>query len=122
LQTQHGRGYLASEQVVLELEGLLNHYTAPEQQALLHYQAWRIAPSVGAHGAQAAALYRALYAEHAVADFRQRYHELTGELLPEPPLLERLPDWIPDTSFDLEGAITRTVALLAHLESTGSPS
>jgi len=118
IRTRLGRGDLTPKEAVGGLECLLDQYAAPEQQAQLHYQAWRIAPSAGTHGVQAAALYRGLYADHMAADFRQRFHELTGERLPEPRPLNKPSDWAPDAPFDLEAIIADAEALAARMEAT----
>jgi tetratricopeptide (TPR) repeat protein len=91
VQLQHRRGSLIAQGAVRALEQLLTEYHFPEQQATIHYAAWQIDPAAESHRTQAAELYRTLGLKAPLYVYRQRYHELSGETLPEPPSLPDLP-------------------------------
>jgi tetratricopeptide (TPR) repeat protein len=110
VQLQHRQGSLTAQGSVMALEQLLTEYHLPEQQAAIHYAAWQIEPAAEFHRAKAADLYRTLGLKAPLYLYRQRYHELTDETLPEPPPLPDLPDVeIPD-HIDLEALMTHLTA------------
>ena len=112
------QGRLTQREAVIELEQMLSERHMPEQQAALHFEAWRIDPSLESHRAQAAEQYRTLGLDVPLHLYRQRYRELTGESLPEPPPLPDLPDIsIPD-HFDVESLAAHLKAVAANLVST----
>ena len=51
-------------------------------------------------------------------NYRQRYRELTGETLPDPPPLPDVSELIPAAVVDLDGLIARLEPLLAQLDAS----
>ena len=81
------------------------------EQAAIRYEAWRLDREQESHRRQAADLYKALFAQTPSAEYRQRYEELTGERLPDPPPLPPLPEAVTRRPADL-GALLAQVDLL----------
>jgi tetratricopeptide (TPR) repeat protein len=73
------------------LEALLADAADEREQAVLHYEIWRLDPARDAHRQAATALYRQMYQETPEIDERRRIEELTGAPLPAPPALPDLP-------------------------------
>jgi hypothetical protein len=110
LQLQHGQGSLSAQSALMALETLLTDYHQPEQQAALHYAAWQIDPTTEFHRARATELYRTLGLNVPLYLYRQRYHELTGETLPEPSPLPDLPGVEIPNHIDLKALMTQLTA------------
>ncbi len=72
-------------------------------------------PSNRSRAAAAAAFYQADYAQTGAEESRSRYQALTGETLPDPPLLPDISELIPDEMVDLAGLAARLAPLLTEL-------
>ncbi len=96
IRLHNALGQWTKAQATAELRALLLSEGAPPQQAALYYELWRLAPEDEAARTAAAALYRSECADTGAEEYRQRYQELTGEMLPEPPPLPEISDLIPD--------------------------
>jgi tetratricopeptide (TPR) repeat protein len=118
VRLRYAQGHLTQAQAVAEFEQLLQEWPSLEQQAKLHYDAWRIDSSSEIHRITAAEKYRVLALSTSAFLYRQRYHELTGEWLPAPAPLPDLPDvvvQIPTNVERLMAELRATAAgLLAH--------
>ena len=77
---------------VNELRQMLLVASSPEEQALVHYEVWRMDASQERDRQEAAALYHHLYALNPTAVYRHRYQELTGVALTAVVHLPDLPD------------------------------
>lgn len=113
VRLRHALGELTGPEAAAEIRALLRCASAPARQAALHYALWRLAPGDAAARSAAAGLYQTQYAETWAQEYRQRYHELTGELLPDPPPLPDVSEIIPDQR---EGLALETI--LAQLRSS----
>jgi hypothetical protein len=88
---------------------------SPQRQAALNYELWRLAQEHEEAQTAAAAFYQADYAETGAEESRRRYQALTGEALPDPPLLPDSSELIPDEAVDLAGLAARLAPLLTEL-------
>lgn len=113
VRLRHALGESSPAEAIREFAALLRAETAPRRQAALQYEMWRLAPEDAAAQAAAATYYQAEYAETGADDCRERYHELTGEGLLDPPPLPDVSELIPDEPDRLDLA-----RLLAALESS----
>ncbi len=107
VQLQVALGEASVPAAVAELDRLRDAWPAPADRALLHDAAWQLDRTLDDHREAAAALYRAAYETHPVAEYRARYRELTGDSLPSLPPLPR--------ADDLEQAVRSSAALDAVL-------
>ncbi len=96
-----------------ELRDLLRHETAPHRQAELNYELWRLAPGDDASRSATTAFYRSEHAETGAEECRERYRQLTGETLLDPPPLPDVSELIPDHPGALDLA-----RVLAELETS----
>jgi DNA-binding SARP family transcriptional activator len=94
-----------------ELEGMLAEKRAQPQQAVLHYELWRLDQGDGDHRRKAADLYRALYVDAPSYEYRRRYKELSGESLPKSSSLPDLPAIVERDQVDMD-------TLLAQIDQT----
>jgi tetratricopeptide (TPR) repeat protein len=101
-----------------ELQALLHQASTPAHQAALWYELWRIAPDNELARTAAANLSRSLFAETGLHDYRQRFQELTGETLPDPPPLPDVSELIPLEPTDLDSLPARLEPLLAQLDAS----
>ena len=89
-------GESTKAEAAAELRALLLIEEAPFRQAEVYFELWRLMPDAEAARTAASALYRTAYDETGAEECRRRYRELTGEMLPDPPLLPDVSDLIPD--------------------------
>jgi len=92
---------LTAGDAAAELRTLLRGATPP-QQAALRYELWQVGPEEEAVRAAAAQFYRTEHAETGAEQSRIRYHELTGDTLPDPPPLPDISLLVPDTPTGLD--------------------
>jgi DNA-binding SARP family transcriptional activator len=118
VRLRHALGELDRTDAAAELRALLDQRSAPDQQAELHYELWRLDPEDEQARCKAAELYGSLHAETGLLDRRRRYQELTGETLPDPPPLPDVSELIPAAEIDLDGLIARLEPLLAQFEAS----
>jgi len=104
LSLQAKRGEPEAAQAALAQ--MLAEFTAPDQQAQIHLELWKLNPTVEEHRA-AAALYRELYEQSFDAGHSDSYTELTGETLAPPPPLPPLPESVLQTPVDLKDLLRR---------------
>ncbi len=88
---------------------LLAVWPAPEQHAAIIYAGWLLDRDDDTARRDAAARYEALWAKTPDAGYRQRYEELAGRMLPDPPPLPALPE-------SAAGAEARLPALLEQVD------
>jgi len=93
---------------VHELEALLAEWPAEREQAAIHYalsclqsDSERFLP----HAARAAQLYRDVYQQTGMIEYRQYYEELTGIILADPPALPPPPEVVTTHTVDLEALL-----------------
>jgi tetratricopeptide (TPR) repeat protein len=113
IRIHHALAKSTQTEAAAELRGLMHHVDPPRRQAVLYYELWRLAPEDEATQKAAAAFYHTEYAETGAEECRRRYQELTGEMLPDPPLLPDVSDLISDQR---EAPVL--AAVLAQLKST----
>jgi hypothetical protein len=113
IHLRHALGESTKAETITELRSLLLREDAPHRQAALNYALWRLAPEEEAARAAAAGFYRAEHAETGMEECRNRYEELTGETLPDPPPLPDVSELIPDQPEALDLA-----PMLAELEAS----
>jgi class 3 adenylate cyclase/tetratricopeptide (TPR) repeat protein len=106
-------GQIAPPEAVGEFERLLGEWPDDAEQAAIQYEIWRVDQDQEPHRQQAADLYRALYAQTPNVEYKQRYEELTGECLPDPPPLPPLPDIVTQHPPDREVLLAQVDALIA---------
>lgn len=106
-------GEITEAEAAAEIRALLVDAETPLRQAALHFTVWQLAPGDEAARAAAAELYQTEYAATWADECRQRYHELAGETLPDPPPLPDVSDLIPDSQETLDLA-----PILAQLKSS----
>jgi len=96
IRLRYELGELTEAQAAADLRSLLINENAPLRQARLYFELWRLRPEDEAARTAASACYSTDYAETGAEECRRRYRELTGEMLPDPPLLPDVSDLIPD--------------------------
>jgi len=96
IRLRHALGESTGAEAAADLRALLPGVESPLRQAALYYESWRLAPADESARTAAAALYRTEHADTGAEEFRSRYGELTGEMLPDPPPLPDVSDLIPD--------------------------
>lgn len=88
-----------------ELEEMLGGCEDREQQAMLHYELWRLDPDQETHHQRATDLYRSLYDETSSLAYRRRYQELSGEALPPPSPLPDPPEMVGTSQVDIDSLL-----------------
>jgi adenylate cyclase len=73
-----------------------------KEQATVHYEIWRLEKNLESHRKKATQLYRALYQKIPNIEYMQRFEELTGDKLSDPPQLPVLPDIVAKKKIDLD--------------------
>lgn len=89
-------------QAAAELAAHLLREAAPRRQAALQYELARLLPEEYEARTAAARFYRAEHEETGAEEYRERYRELTGDVLPVPPPLPDISDLIPDQPQSLD--------------------
>ncbi|HUS17938.1 MAG TPA: tetratricopeptide repeat protein, partial [Chloroflexia bacterium] len=100
---------------------LLAEWPSPTQQAEILYTRWRLDPRQADARDAAAAAYRNLYASAPTYILRDRYEELTGERLPDPPALPDLPAIVTRQVVDLPALLTQVESLVESLAAGSLP-
>lgn len=115
IRLRFATGERTRAEAAAELGDLRASMEEAPRQAALCYTLWRLTPQDEAARAAAAALYRAEYAETWAEECRQRYFEMTGETLPDPPPLPDISEFIPDPGepVDIEPILAQMRSLLA---------
>lgn len=117
-QVLHLRLRLAQQQcsvadALMELERLEQQQLPLQEQALVVYTLWQLAPHESRYRVRAAERYRALYEQGPNSKDGRRYTELTGELLPPLALLPPPPVIVRGALLDLDLMLGRVADLLA---------
>jgi DNA-binding SARP family transcriptional activator/tetratricopeptide (TPR) repeat protein len=115
VRLRHAQGHLTQPQAVAELDHLLGEWPSPEQQAKLHYGIWRIDSLLESYRIKATVQFHALAASTSSYQYRQRYHELTGEWLPAPDPLPDLPGVVVQVPVNVEALMTQLRAVATNL-------
>lgn len=118
LRLRRALGRLTNSAAAAELQTSLQQAVSPEQQAAIYYEMWRLAPDNETVRLAASELYRTQYAQTGVHEYRQRYHELSGDTLPDPPPLPDVSELIPTSPVDLDGLLDRLEPLLTGLDAS----
>ncbi|MCB0056574.1 MAG: tetratricopeptide repeat protein, partial [Caldilineaceae bacterium] len=118
IRLQHALGLLTGSAAVTELQALLNQTASPAQQTVINYEIWRLTPNDEGTRFAAVALCRSQHALTGAYEYQRRYHELTGEMLPEPPDLPDVSELIPAAPVDLDGLLERLEPTLAGLDAS----
>jgi hypothetical protein len=100
-----------------ELESLLQEWPDVAEQAAIQYEIWRLDQTQEARRQRVTALYHDLYTHTPHIEYRQRYEELTGEHLPDPPALPELPAIVTQDPVDLEALLAEVDHVIAGLSS-----
>jgi len=87
-----------------------------EQEAHIHYEIWKLDHTQAHHQSQAAQMYAHLYEHTPNYEYRQRYLELTGELLPDPVPLPPLPEIVTRRPVHLQTLLHQLNALIQEAE------
>jgi class 3 adenylate cyclase/tetratricopeptide (TPR) repeat protein len=111
IQLRVALGHIEATVAIQELMDLLAAWPAEANQAALHYALWRVEPARCADQRQAARLYQQLHRRTPNIEYRQRYQELTGKTLPDPPPLPALPEVVPGNAIDLAALLAKVEAL-----------
>lgn len=90
-----------------ELHALKDIWTEQSEQAAILYAIWRLDGERDTTRQTAAEQYRTLYERTPNIEYRDRYFELTGETLPEPPPLPPLPESVMGDPVDLKVLLKR---------------
>jgi len=98
---------LNAVEAITELSALLTTWHDDAEQVAVHYEIWRIDPTQEDARQKAALVYGELYSRTPNIEYRQRYEELTGAKLPEPPALPPLPESIMGEPVDLTALLRR---------------
>jgi DNA-binding SARP family transcriptional activator len=106
---------------VTELKALAEKWAEDEHQAAICYELWRLLAAGGeaaeTYRHMAVRGYRDLYARTPNRLYRQRYEEMTGDALPDPPVLPELPEVVTEKPIDLEALLTQVDHVLAEMAS-----
>ncbi|MEJ2711034.1 MAG: tetratricopeptide repeat protein [Anaerolineales bacterium] len=109
------RGQTERSKAAEAFNDMLKKWQADQEQAALHYAIWQLLPERDTHRRKAADLYESLYARTPRWEYRQRYQDLTGESLPDPPPLPDLPEVVPDEDLDLKSLLERVEKVMEEL-------
>jgi adenylate cyclase len=99
-------GQLEPDAAVDTQAALLDTWTDPVQQAVLHYELWRMGQAN--YRDPAAEQYAALYHQTPNITYRTRYEDLTGQALDDMLVLPELPDVITRQQVALDDLLPRT--------------
>jgi class 3 adenylate cyclase/tetratricopeptide (TPR) repeat protein len=109
-------GEIDLSQGIASLEQLETSYRDGRQdeneQAIVHYEIWRLDRSLESHRRAAADLYRKLYLQTPDIQSRQRFEELTGDRLGETPALPELPDIVTRNAPDPDVLLAQLHAMI----------
>ncbi len=117
IRLHHVLGHVTKLASLDELHALL-YLASPVQQAAIYYEIWRLAPNDEGARLAAAELYRSQHSQTGIETYRRRFHELTGETLPDPPSLPDVSELIPAFPADLNGLMDRLAPVLAKLDAS----
>jgi tetratricopeptide (TPR) repeat protein len=106
-------GATGAGEAMQELADLLGEWPEEPQQAAILYELWRLDRGAVHHRRRAAELYRRLYSTIPNITCRQRYEELTGEVLPAPPALPKLPESVRVETLDLDALLIQVEQIIA---------
>ena len=98
-----------------EFERLLNEWPDDAEQAAILYETWRLDRRQESHRQGAADLYRTLYTQTPNVEYKQRYEELTGQRLSDPPPLPPLPEVVTRNPVQREVLLVQVDALISEL-------
>jgi adenylate cyclase len=104
-------GQAHPQTAVAQFEKLLEEWLAETEQAAAHYEIWRLDPARERSYQEAVEGYRRLYERTTAFEYRQRYEELTGDRLADPPELPPLSDSLARSSLDLDGLLDQVERL-----------
>lgn len=91
-----------SAKAISLFEHMLQDWTEPVQQATLHHEIWMLDQSREEHRQQAIALYQDMPTRALRIEYRYRYYDLTGEMLPNTLDLPELPDIVTHDPISLD--------------------
>lgn len=104
---------------VNELRQMLLVASSPEEQALVHYEIWRMDANQERDRQEAAALYHHLYALNPTAVYCRRYEELTGVVLTAVVHLPDLPDVVADFTANPQTLLNQVNQLIRGYQDDG---
>jgi tetratricopeptide (TPR) repeat protein len=116
IRLQRDLDLIGSSDAASRLEALLSDLTEDHERAAVLYELWRSDAAREAERRNAAELYRRLHAASPNFEYRQRYHNLTGEHLPDPAPLPALPPSVRQNSITLEALLARVDQMMAELK------
>jgi len=116
----HALGKLDAPQAITRLRALQAQFADQRQDdieaAEVAYRIWKFDPAQEEARKQAAERYRTLYAQTPNVEYRNRYQDLTGETLPEPPPLPPLPESVIEGLPQLSVLLVLVDGLIAELQ------
>lgn len=104
---------LTKEAVISKLNDLLNEgMLETAEEAAIYYQLGKYSENQANCYQSAANLYLSLYQKTPKSEYRQRYTELTGEILPASPALPDLPELVTRNQTSLDALLERVEVML----------
>ncbi len=112
IRVRNKLGQTTTPNTIHTLQELIGDYPGEREQAALYYALWQLNHDQVAWRKMATKLYRHLYARTPKWTYAQRYQELTGRRLPEPPALPQLPALVTQGPVDLDALLDQVNAQL----------
>lgn len=109
-------GEISRDEALQSLEALLPGWQGDEDQAAIHYYCWRVNPAQETHRQAAAGLYGRLFEATPNMEYAQRHWELTGQRLPDAPLLDPLPEVVTRALLSLDTLVMQVDALVKQMD------
>jgi hypothetical protein len=99
-----------------KLVTLFDLFPADSEEAAIHFELWQLDKERKASRQAAAKLYRDLYERTPNIEYRRCYKVLTGNSLPDPPPLPRLPQVMSPQSVNLHNLLARIESLMEDVD------
>lgn len=109
-------GEISRSEALASLEALLPDWPGDEDQAAIHFNCWRAEPGQETHRQAAAGLYARLFEATPNIEYAHRYRELTGQGLPDAPLLDPLPEVVTRAILSLDTLVLQVDAMMKQLD------
>lgn len=111
---------IEAQTAIAELEARLCDQPLESEAAAIQYEIWRFDEAQTSYRQNAASLYRNLHSQTPNILYRQRFIELTGESLPDPPPVPAPPEIVTASQVELESLLTQVDQMIADMQADAS--
>ncbi len=119
IRLQHAMRQIDTQQAIAALRALQEKFLDQSQDdveaAEVVYRIWKFSPTQKEYQNLASRLYRTLHEQAPNVEYRDRYFDLTGENLSEPPALPPLPESVTEGLSPLNNLLQRVDAFIEEL-------